>query len=41
MPIGLQFLGAPFAEDTILRAAHAYESATDWHARRPALLAEA
>ncbi len=31
LPIGLQFLGAPFAEETILRAAHAYEGATDWH----------
>lgn len=33
LPVGMQFLGAPFAEDTILRAAHAYEGATDWHTR--------
>jgi aspartyl-tRNA(Asn)/glutamyl-tRNA(Gln) amidotransferase subunit A len=36
LPIGLQILGAPFAESTILRAAHQYERATDWHKRRPA-----
>ena len=34
LPIGLQIGGAPFAEDTILRAAYAYEQATQWHTRR-------
>ena len=29
--------GPPFAEATILRVAQAYESATDWHHRHPAL----
>jgi len=37
LPIGLQFLGKPFDEGTILRAAHAYEQATPWRARRPDL----
>ena len=35
MPIGLQLAGKPFDELTVLRAAHAYERATDWHTRRP------
>ena len=33
-PIGLQLGAAPFAEETVLRAAQAYESATDWHLKR-------
>jgi aspartyl-tRNA(Asn)/glutamyl-tRNA(Gln) amidotransferase subunit A len=37
LPIGLQIAGAPFAEETVLRVAAAYESATDWHLRRPVL----
>jgi aspartyl-tRNA(Asn)/glutamyl-tRNA(Gln) amidotransferase subunit A len=37
LPIGLQFIGRPFDEPTVLRAAHAYERATDWHARKPPL----
>ncbi len=35
LPIGLQLAGKPFDESTVLRAAHAYEKATDWHKRRP------
>lgn len=35
MPIGLQLAGRPFDELTVLRAAHAYEQATDWHKRHP------
>ena len=38
MPIGLQLVGAPLGDATILRAAHAYEQATEWHKARPALL---
>ena len=34
LPIGLQIGGGPFAEDTILRVAYAYQEATDWHTRR-------
>jgi Asp-tRNA(Asn)/Glu-tRNA(Gln) amidotransferase A subunit family amidase len=37
LPIGLQFVGRPWGEPTILRLAHAYEQATDWHRRRPPL----
>jgi aspartyl-tRNA(Asn)/glutamyl-tRNA(Gln) amidotransferase subunit A len=37
LPIGLQFIGKPFDEGTILRAAHAYEQATPWRKRRPDL----
>lgn len=37
LPIGLQLIGRPFEEDTLLRAAHAYEQATDWRARRPTI----
>jgi aspartyl-tRNA(Asn)/glutamyl-tRNA(Gln) amidotransferase subunit A len=35
LPIGVQLLAAPFREDVLLRAAHAYEQATDWHSRKP------
>ena len=34
MPISLQLGAGPFAEKTVLRAAQAYESATEWHTRR-------
>ncbi len=37
LPIGLQILGPAFGETTALRVAYAYESATDWHKRRPTL----
>ena len=33
-PLGLQVVGRPFDEATVLRVAHAYEQATDWHRRR-------
>jgi len=35
LPIGLQIIARPFAEETILRIAHAYQQATDWHTKRP------
>ena len=35
LPIGMQILGRPFEEDVVLRAARAYELATDWHKKRP------
>ena len=37
LPIGLQLLGKPFGEETILKIAHAYEQATGWHKERPTL----
>ena len=37
LPIGLQLVGRWFDEATVLRAAFAYEQATDWHKRRPAV----
>jgi Asp-tRNA(Asn)/Glu-tRNA(Gln) amidotransferase A subunit family amidase len=37
LPVGLQIAGRPFEEETVLRAAHAYEQATEWHLRRPPL----
>jgi aspartyl-tRNA(Asn)/glutamyl-tRNA(Gln) amidotransferase subunit A len=37
LPIGLQLLGRPFEEAVLLRAAHAYEQATEWHKRKPNL----
>jgi aspartyl-tRNA(Asn)/glutamyl-tRNA(Gln) amidotransferase subunit A len=37
LPIGLQIVGAPFAESTVLALAHAYESETEWHKRHPKL----
>ena len=37
LPIGLQIMGRGWEEATVLRAAHAYERATAWHTRRPAL----
>jgi aspartyl-tRNA(Asn)/glutamyl-tRNA(Gln) amidotransferase subunit A len=37
LPIGLQLIGKPFSEETLLQAAYAYEQTTDWHTRKPAL----
>jgi aspartyl-tRNA(Asn)/glutamyl-tRNA(Gln) amidotransferase subunit A len=39
LPIGLQLLGKPFGEETILRIAHAYEQSTSWHKEKPPLSA--
>ncbi|WP_199624747.1 Asp-tRNA(Asn)/Glu-tRNA(Gln) amidotransferase subunit GatA [Paenibacillus alkalitolerans] len=37
MPIGLQLVGKPFAESTLLRVAHAFEQSTEFHKRKPSL----
>jgi len=31
----MQIISKPFAEETILKIAYAYEQATDWHKMRP------
>lgn len=36
LPIAFQLVGRPFAEATLLAAAHAYQRETDWHRRVPA-----
>jgi aspartyl-tRNA(Asn)/glutamyl-tRNA(Gln) amidotransferase subunit A len=36
-PLGMQLIGAPFNEATVLRAGHAYQQTTDWHTRHPRL----
>jgi aspartyl-tRNA(Asn)/glutamyl-tRNA(Gln) amidotransferase subunit A len=40
LPIGLQIMGRAFDEATVLRVAHAYEQATEWHDRVPHLVLE-
>jgi aspartyl-tRNA(Asn)/glutamyl-tRNA(Gln) amidotransferase subunit A len=37
LPIGLQLVGGWFSDQTVLNSASAYQSATDWHTRRPAI----
>jgi aspartyl-tRNA(Asn)/glutamyl-tRNA(Gln) amidotransferase subunit A len=39
LPMGLQIIGRPFDEATVLRVADAYQRLTDWHTRRPAAAA--
>lgn len=41
LPIGLQFMGPHLGEETLLKAAFAYEQSTPWHRRRPPLAAAA
>ncbi|MCP9455329.1 MAG: Asp-tRNA(Asn)/Glu-tRNA(Gln) amidotransferase subunit GatA [Nitrospira sp.] len=35
LPIGMQVIGRPFEEETILQVAHAYEHTTQWHLKKP------
>jgi len=37
LPIGLQLVGAPYHEPTVLSMAYAYQQSTDWHSRKPML----
>ena len=39
LPVSMQLAGKPFTEPTLLRAAHAYETAMPWRAKRPAMAA--
>ncbi len=34
LPIGIQIIGKPFSEETILKITHAYQQSTDWHKRK-------
>jgi aspartyl-tRNA(Asn)/glutamyl-tRNA(Gln) amidotransferase subunit A len=36
LPVGLQLQAPPFEEEKLLRAAHMFQQATDWHTKRPA-----
>jgi aspartyl-tRNA(Asn)/glutamyl-tRNA(Gln) amidotransferase subunit A len=37
LPVGMQLVGRPFAEDVVLRLGHAFQRATEWHTREPNL----
>ncbi len=37
LPVGVQFMAGHLKEETLLRVAHAYEQATEWHRLRPDL----
>jgi aspartyl-tRNA(Asn)/glutamyl-tRNA(Gln) amidotransferase subunit A len=37
LPVSMQLIGKPFAEATVFRAGHAYEQATTWRSKRPAM----
>jgi aspartyl-tRNA(Asn)/glutamyl-tRNA(Gln) amidotransferase subunit A len=38
LPVGMQIMARPFDEASILRVAHAYEQATEWHKMTPGLV---
>jgi aspartyl-tRNA(Asn)/glutamyl-tRNA(Gln) amidotransferase subunit A len=39
LPLSMQIVGKPFREATVYRIAQAYEQATEWTRKRPALTA--
>ncbi len=41
LPIGLQLHAPAFHDETLIRVAWAYQQATDWHTRRPPIVADA
>ncbi len=38
MPVGMQLIGKQLGEDVLLQIGHAYQSATDWHLKRPDII---
>jgi len=38
LPVGLQIIAQPFAEETIFKIAYAYEQAAEWHKLKPKIL---
>jgi aspartyl-tRNA(Asn)/glutamyl-tRNA(Gln) amidotransferase subunit A len=39
LPIGVQLMGGPFADATLIKLGRAFQQVTDWHLRRPDLSA--
>ena len=35
LPIGMQIIGKPFSEETLLKIAYAYQQSTEWHKQKP------
>jgi len=38
LPLGMQIIGKPFDDATVLRVGHAFQQATDWHRQAPVLV---
>ncbi len=37
LPLSMQIVGRPLAENTVFQVGHAYQQRTGWHTRRPVL----
>ena len=37
LPVGMQIIGKPFAEETLLKISYAFQQVTDWHKKSPAV----